>query len=298
MSEPARVKPPAALSAADVERRVLDAVTAIRARSALEPRYGLTLGSGLGGVIDRLEDATVFDVAALPHWPRPTVQGHAGRLALGRWGGVPLVALAGRSHRYEGHTLGAVTFAVRVMAALGARELVFTNAVGGLNPEYRPGDLMLATGHINFIGKRGLLTDAELRARGSARRVASCYSPRLVEALAAAATLAGVVLHRGVLMGGLGPSYETAAEVLMGRSLGADAACMSTVHEVTLAAELGCEAASLSCITNLATGLSKGPLTHAEVTEVADLGARSIQRILDRLFGTPYAGLPMETPPA
>ena len=278
------MKPPAALPAADVERRVHDAVALIRSRTVLEPRFGLTLGSGLGGVIDRLEDATVFDAAELPHWPRPTVQGHAGRLALGRWRGVPLVALAGRSHRYEGHPLDRVTFAVRVMAALGARTLVFTNAVGALNPEYRPADLMLATGHINFIGKRGLLTDAELRARGSARRLASAYSPRLREALAGAAALAGVALHRGVLIGGLGPSYETAAEVRMGTALGADVACMSTVHEVTLAAELGCEAASISCITNRATGLSDKPLTHAEVTKVADLGARAIERILDQFF--------------
>ena len=278
------MKPPAALPDAEVGRRVHDAVAAIRSRSALEPRVGLTLGSGLGGVIDRLENATVFDVTGLPHWPRPTVPGHAGRLALGHWRGVPLVALAGRAHRYEGHTLDRVTFAVRVMAALGARSLVFTNAVGALNPGYRPADLMLASGHLNFIGKRGLLTDAELRARGSARRLSSCYSPRLRDSLVSAAALAGVALHRGVLMGGLGPSYETAAEVRMGTALGADVACMSTVHEVTLAAELGCEAASISCITNRATGLSDKPLTHAEVTEVADVGARSIERILDRYF--------------
>jgi purine-nucleoside phosphorylase len=276
--------PPDALSAADVERRVRDCLAAIRSRGVLEPRYGLTLGSGLGGVIDRLEDATVFAAADLPHWPHPTVQGHAGRIALGRWRGVPLVALAGRSHRYEGHTLDRVTFAVRVMVALGARSLVFTNAVGALNPDYRPAELMLATGHVNFIGKRGLLTDAELRARGVGRPVASCYSPRLGGALDEAAARAGVALHHGVLMGGLGPSYETAAEVRMGTKLGADVACMSTVHEVTLAAELGCEAASLSCITNKATGLAAGPLTHHEVTEVADIGARSIERILDQLF--------------
>ena len=280
------MKPPAALPAADVERRVHDATAAIRARSALEPRFGLTLGSGLGGVIDRLEDATVFAVAELPHWPQPTVAGHAGRLALGRWRGVPMIALAGRSHRYEGHPLDRVTFALRVMAALGARTLLFTNAVGALNPEYRPADLMLAIDHINFIGKRGLLSDAELRARGAARRVASCYSPRLRETIAAAAERAGVPLHRGILMGGLGPSYETASEVRMGRRLGADVACMSTVHEVTLAAELGCEAASISCITNRATGLSDEPLTHEEVTEVATIGARSIERILDELFKT------------
>jgi len=281
------MKPPDALPATEVERRVRETVAAIRARTALEPRYGLTLGSGLGGVIERLEDATVFAVSDLPHWPRPTVAGHAGRLAVGRWRGVPLVALAGRSHRYEGHPLDRVTFAVRVMAALGARSLVFTNAVGALNPGYRPAELMLATGHVNFIGKRGLLTDAELRARGGSRPVASCYTPRLLGALDAAAARAGVAVHHGVLMGGLGPSYETAAEVRMGTALGADVACMSTVHEVTLAAALGCEAASLSCITNRATGLSDRPLTHAEVTEVADVGARSIERILDQLFAAP-----------
>jgi len=266
----------------DLDRRVADAVAAIRERSAVAPSIALTLGSGLGGVIERLEDAAVFAVSDLPHWPRPTVAGHAGRLGLGRWRGVPLVALAGRSHRYEGHPLDRVTFAVRVMAALGARTLIFTNAVGALDREYRPGDLMLATDHFNFIGKRGLLTDAEIAARGAeGRRVAGFHSPRLRAVLTAAAARAGVRLRHGVLMGGLGPSYETASEVRMGIRIGADAACMSTVHEVTLAAELGCEAASLSCITNLATGLAAGPLMHEDVTRVADVGARALERILD-----------------
>ncbi|HEY6866731.1 MAG TPA: purine-nucleoside phosphorylase [Candidatus Eisenbacteria bacterium] len=274
------------LPAAEVARRVAEVLAVIRGRTALAPRYGLTLGSGLGGVIDRLEDPVVFEAASLPHWPRPTVEGHAGRLALGRWRAVPLVALAGRSHRYEGHPLDRVTFAVRVMAALGARALIFTNAVGALHAGYDKADLMLASDHINFIGKRGLLTDAELAGRGRARRSASAYAPRLREAIAGAAARAGVRLRRGILMGGLGPSYETAAEVRMGRALGADAACMSTVHEVTLAAELGCEAASLSCVTNRATGLADGPLSHDEVTEVADRGARAIERILEELFAS------------
>jgi len=283
------VKPPEALPARQVERRVAETLAAIRAAlppgaAGAAPRVGLTLGSGLGGVIDRLEAATVLAAAELPHWPRPSVPGHAGRLALGRWRGVSVVALAGRSHRYEGLALDRVTFAVRVMASLGARTLLFTNAAGALNPEYQPGDLMLASDHLNFIGKRGLLTDAELATRGASRPVATCYSPRLRERLLEAAARAGVRLHLGVLMGGLGPSYETAAEVRMGRAIGADAACMSTVHEVTVAAVLGCEAASISCVTNRATGLAPGPLTHAEVTRVADRGARAIERILDEFF--------------
>jgi inosine/guanosine/xanthosine phosphorylase family protein len=268
----------------EVTAHVNDAVAAIRARTALVPRVALTLGSGLGGVVDALQQATIFPTRELPHWPVSTVPGHAGRLALGTWCGVPVAALSGRSHRYEGYPLSRITFAVRVMAALGARVHIFTNAVGAINEDLKPADVMLATGHLNFIGKRGLLTPDELRERDGARRVADPYAPRLRAALLAAAKLAGVPLHQGVLMGGHGPTYETAAEVRMARTLGADVACMSTVHEVTLAAQLGCEAASLSCVTNKATGLSQTPLTHAEVTVVADQVAVRLRAILERFL--------------
>ncbi len=273
----------------DLERRVAEAVAAIRARTALVPRVGLTLGSGLGGVVDAIPGAQVFATRELPHWPVSTVQGHAGRLALGGWCGVPVAALSGRSHRYEGYPLDRVTFSVRVMHALGARTLLFTNAVGAIHPELRPGDLVLASGHLNFIGKRGLLTPAELAERRAGRRVAEPYSPRLRAALLAAAAEAGVALRQGVLMGGHGPTYETAAEVRMARALGADVACMSTVHEVTLAAQIGCEAASLSCVTNRATGLSETPLTHAEVTEVADRVAGRLRAVLERFLAAEAA---------
>ena len=265
-------------------------VRAIRARTRLVPRVGLTLGSGLGGVVEALEDAVVIPTHELPHWPLSTVTGHAGRLALGHWGGVPVVALAGRSHRYEGYSLDRVTLAVRVMAALGARTLIFTNAVGGINPAFAPGELMLARDHINWIGRRGLFTPDELIERRVGRRVAAYYSPRLCEALAAAAARARVQLHQGTLMGGQGPTYETAAEIRMASALGADVACMSTVHEVTVAAELGCEAASLSCVTNLATGLSQAPLDHHEVTEVADRVAGRLRAVLERFLDGEAAG--------
>ncbi len=264
----------------DLEVRVRDCVRAIHARSNLVPKVGLTLGSGLGGVIDALEDAVILPTHELPHWPRSTVAGHAGRFALGHWEGVPVAALSGRTHRYEGHALDRVTFGLRVMRDLGARTLIFTNAVGAMNPEYRPGDIMLAVDHINAIGKRGLFTPGELAERRAGRRVANYYTPRLRAALLAAATRAGVRLQRGTLMGGLGPTYETAAEVRMAAALGADVACMSTVHEVTVAAQLGCETAGLSCITNRATGLSDGPLTHHDVTEVADRVASRLRAII------------------
>jgi len=275
-----------AIPTADLDRRVEDAVAAVRARSDRVPAVALTLGSGLGGAVNAIESADVFATTDLPHWPRSTVHGHAGKLVLGRWRGVDVVALAGRSHRYEGYTLDRVTFGVRVMRRLGAGTMVFTNAVGAIHPELVPGDLMLAVDHLNFIGRRGLFTPSELAERREGRRVATPYSPRLREALAAAAARAGVKLHRGTLMGGHGPTYETAAEVRMAGYLGADVACMSTVHEVTLAAELGAEAASISCVTNRATGLSDGPLTHDDVTEVADQAASRLRAVLEEYLGS------------
>ena len=269
------------LPTADLDRRVADAVAAIRSRTSLVPQVGLTLGSGLGGVVDAIPGAEVFSTRDLPHWPASTVVGHAGRLAIGTWHGVPVAALSGRSHRYEGYTLDKVTFAVRVMMALGCRTMIFTNAVGAFAPELKPADLMLATGHMNFIGKRGLFTTAELAERRLGRAVADPYTPALRAALLEAAGRAGVKLHQGVLMGGHGPTYETAAEVRMAGRIGASVACMSTVHEVTLAAQLGCDTASLSCITNKATGLSATKLTHHEVTEVANEVAGKLRAVLE-----------------
>lgn len=270
------------LPTADLDRRVADAVAALRSRTSLVPQVGLTLGSGLGGVVDAIPGAEVFSTRDLPHWPASTVVGHAGRLAIGTWHGVPVAALSGRSHRYEGYTLDKVTFAVRVMMALGCRTMIFTNAVGAFAPELKPADLMLATGHMNFIGKRGLFTTAELAERRLGRAVADPYTPSLRADLLEAAGRARVKLHQGVLMGGHGPTYETAAEVRMAGRIGASVACMSTVHEVTLAAQLGADTASLSCITNKATGLSTTKLTHHEVTEVANEVAGKLRSVLEQ----------------
>jgi purine-nucleoside phosphorylase len=267
-----------------IDARVREVVDAIRTRTDHVPRVALTLGSGLGGVVDALEAPVAFPTTTLPHWPASTVPGHAGRLALGQWCGVPVVALAGRSHRYEGYALDRVTLAVRVMHALGARTMVFTNAVGATNPGYAPGDLMLATDHLNMIGRHGLFTRDELAARRMGRTVAALYAPELCARLRQAALEAHVPMHEGVLVGGQGPSYETAAEVRAAFAAGGDVACMSTVHEVTVGAQLGCEVASISCITNRATGLSDRPLTHEEVTEVADRAALRLRAVLEQFL--------------
>lgn len=274
------------LPTADLAERVDEAARWLRARADVVPVVGLTLGSGLGGVVDAIEDAVRVPTREIPHWPASTVAGHSGRLALGRWRGVAVAALAGRSHRYEGYSLDRVTFAVRVMHALGCRTLLFTNAVGAVRPDLAPGDLMLATGHLNFIGKRGLFAPAELRERRAGRAMDDVYAPELRAALLAASLAARVKLHEGTLMGGHGPTYETAAEVRMAGYAGADVACMSTVHEATLAAQLGCATASLSCVTNKATGLSATPLTHGEVTEVADRVASRLRAVLEAWLDT------------
>jgi purine-nucleoside phosphorylase len=274
------MSPLSTATTATIDARVREAVARLRRDTPLVPLVGVTLGSGLGAVIDALEQPVTFATRDLPHWPASTVPGHAGRLGLGRWEGVPVVLLSGRSHRYEGYGLDQVTFAVRVMHALGARTMIFTNAVGGIHPELGPADLVLATDHLNFIGRRGLFAPAELATRGAGRRVATYYDPALHAALLAAAVRAKQPIRPGTLMGGHGPSYETAAEVRMAAKLGADVVCMSTVHEVTLAAELGCASASISCVTNRATGLSRERLDHADVTVVADTGAVKIRAIL------------------
>jgi purine-nucleoside phosphorylase len=284
---------PPSLAVADLPERVADAVAAIRTQTPLEPAVALTLGSGLGPVVDDVRPEARFNTADLPHWPLSTVQGHRGRLVVGHWMGVPVVALAGRSHRYEGYRLDQVTFAARVMHALGARTMIFTNAVGALNPAFAPGDIMVATDHINFIGRRGLFTTPELAERRMGRRVATYYDPALREALRAAAARAGVPIHQGVLMGGHGPTYETAAEVRMAAAIGADVACMSTVHEVTVAAELGARVASLSCITNKATGLSATPLRHAEVDEVAREVSGRMRAVIAEWLATDMAVRPV-----
>jgi purine-nucleoside phosphorylase len=281
---------PPLLPSHDVASRVAAAVEAIRARTPLIPRVAITLGSGLGALADAPAGATSIPTAEIPHWPASTVAGHAGRLVLGDWHEVPVAVLAGRSHRYEGYSLDQVTFGVRVMRALGAGIAIFTNAVGAIDPELRPGDLMLASDHVNAIGKRGLFAPHELLARSAGRAVASIYDQGLAHELIVAAAQAGVPLRRGVLYGSLGPSYETAAEIRMAAAFGASAACMSTVHEATLAAHLGARVASISCVANAATGLGPRRLTHEEVIAAAAQAASRLRLVVESWLGGQRSG--------
>jgi purine-nucleoside phosphorylase len=227
------------------------------------PRVGFILGSGWGHFVDRSDQELSCPYEQIPGFGRSTVEGHAGCLVRGRAGGHPYLAMQGRLHHYEGHPLARIGATVGVLYGLGVRELVVTNAAGGINPEFAVGDLMLITDFINFM------FDSPLRGAPGALRARTGVSPRLRRLVEEAAEEAGIPLRKGVLFSSKGPTYETPAEVRMARTLGADSASMSTAPELIAAAGLGMEAIAFSCITNMAPGVVPGrEVNHEEVIEV------------------------------
>jgi purine-nucleoside phosphorylase len=241
------------------------------------PPTALVLGSGLSGL--RLDGSREIPYERLPGWPSVGVAGHAGVLALGSLAGVPLVCLRGRAHLYEGHSPAEVVFPVRVLAALGVRTLILTNAAGSLNAMLPPGRLMSVADHLNLMWRApgaGIV-----RGPGSPRSdLVDCYDPGLRRHVAQSALDAGIPLRAGVYAGVLGPSYETPAEVRMLRAGGADAVGMSTVPEAIMAWATGMRVAAVSCITNFATGIGGGPLSHADVVRATDGLAPTLARLL------------------
>ena len=241
---------------------------ALRLPQAESP-VAVVLGSGLGAFADHLADARAVPFTELPGFPRTTVQGHKGRLVYGKLGQAPVLALQGRLHGYEGHDAATVAFPARVLAVLGARALIVTNAAGGVNPSFAPGELMRITDHVNLTGRNPLIGPNEEQLGPRFPDLSRAYDPRLAEALEEAARASSQKLRAGVYLMMNGPSYETPAEVRAARTLGADAVGMSTVPEVIVAAHMGLPVCGISCITNLAAGISQHPLTHQEVMEVA-----------------------------
>ena len=237
--------------------------------SSLRPRLGIVLGSGFHHVLTELRVEKKISYAKIPGFPQPTVTGHAGELFLGTLGGTPVMVLSGRAHFYEGHPMERVTFPVRTLAAHGIRDLLLTNAAGGLNKNFRAGDFMMLADHINLMGANPLRGDA---IPGLPRFVdlTNTYDARLSNFLRAAANECKLKLQTGVYLAVSGPSYETPAEIRAFARLGADAVGMSTVPEAIVARQCGVNVAAVSCITNLAAGISKKNLSHAEVLETAE----------------------------
>jgi purine-nucleoside phosphorylase len=277
------------LSAMDLPHPKL-AAAKIRKLSRLRPRLALVLGSGFNRALAELDVDAEIPCARLPGFPPPGVEGHAGKLVIGRLGGAPVLVLAGRAHYYEGHSLERVTFPVRVLAELGVTDLLLTNAAGGINRKFRAGDFMVVTDHINFMGANPLRGPGW---PGRARFVdlTGVYDPGLRQLLVRAGKPAGVRLQRGVYVAVSGPSYETPAEIRALARLGADAVGMSTVPEAIVARQCGLRVAAVSCITNLAAGRSPAPLSHAEVLKTA-INVQSFAAALLAGFAGRWAGRP------
>jgi purine-nucleoside phosphorylase len=246
-----------------------EAVSAVQASTQIVPAVGVVLGSGLGAWADSLTSLDRIPYGEIPRMPQSTVVGHAGNLCLGLAGDVPVACLQGRVHLYEGHDPERVVFGVRLLARLGCRAILLTNAAGGLAPGFAPGDLMLVTDHLNLMGKNPL-TGPNIEAFGPRfPDMTEAYDPALRAAAREAAIETGTKLHEGVYAGLLGPTYETPAEIRMIATLGASAVGMSTVPEVIALRHMGVPAAAISCITNLAAGISKSKLDHSEVEATA-----------------------------
>ena len=237
--------------------------------SKLRPKLAIVLGSGFHHALTELRVDAKISYAKIPGFPKPTVSGHAGELYFGHLGRTPVLVLSGRAHFYEGHEMERVTFAVRALAAFGITDLLLTNATGGINKKFRAGDFMVLTDHINFMGVNPLRGPA---IAGLPRFVdlTEAYDKKLRGLLFKSGKISKQKLRHGVYLAVSGPSYETPAEIRAFATLGADAVGMSTVPEAIVARQLGLRVAAVSCITNLAAGISKENLSHAEVLETAE----------------------------
>jgi len=238
--------------------------TRLKKLSPLRPTLAIVLGSGFHHVLTELRVEKKISYAKIPGFLVPSVSGHAGELYFGHLGKTPVLVLSGRAHFYEGHSMERVTFAVRALAAFGIRDLLLTNAAGGINPDFRPGDFMVLTDHINLMGINPLRGGP---GPGRPRFVdmTQVYDTKLRALLFRAGKSCNLRLQRGVYLAVSGPSYETPAEISAFARLGADAVGMSTVPEAMVARQCGLNVAAVSCITNLAAGINKENLSHAEV---------------------------------
>jgi purine-nucleoside phosphorylase len=234
------------------------------------PRLGIILGSGLGAVADEVQDAVRIDYADIPHFPVSTVEGHAGKLVVGTLEGKRVIALQGRFHYYEGYTIQEVTFPVRVFKALGVEVMIVTNACGGINPAFQPGDLMLITDHINFIGDNPLIGKNFKQLGPRFPDMSTAYDKGLIDLARSVASAQGIHVQQGIYTAVSGPYYFSKAELRMVKGFGSDTIGMSTVPETIVAVHGGMKVLGISCITDMADPDNLVPLEHAHVVAVAN----------------------------
>jgi len=257
------------VSAPSYYDQVQRAAELVQSKLKAIPETAVVLGSGLGAFASSLERATSIPYDTIPNWPASSVIGHEGRLVIGDIAGRHIAALSGRAHFYEGHDLRSVTFGARVLGALGVKVIILTNAAGGINSDFSPGDLMVIEDHINLLGSNPLIGPNDERFGVRFPDLTNVYSPRLRQLADETAAAQRVTLQHGIYVACHGPSYETPAEVRYLRTIGADAVGMSTVPEAIVARHMGIEVLGISCITNFAAGVQPQPLNHDEVIETA-----------------------------
>jgi purine-nucleoside phosphorylase len=256
-----------------LERKINDSIKYIREKAEInserEPEIGLILGSGLGVLADELEESVVMPYKSIPHFPVSTVAGHKGQLVFGKLSGKYVICMQGRFHYYEGYTIYEVAYPVRVIQRLGISKLIVTNSAGGVNTDFKPGDLMMIVDHINLMGVNPLIGKNIESFGPRFPDMSQAYSRELGRKAKEAALSIGIELQEGVYAALTGPSYETPAEIKYLRFIGADAVGMSTVPEVIAANHGGINVLGISCITNMAAGVLEKPLNHKDVVENA-----------------------------
>lgn len=271
------------LSGGSLSTRIEDASAYLLGLGVGSPRVGVVLGSGLGGLVDRLEAAQTIPYAEVPHFPATTVSGHAGNLAAGRLGGVPTVMLQGRFHYYEGHDLETLTFPVRVLRRLGVSTLILTAAVGGLRDGFGPGTIVCLEDHLNLLGSSPLRGPNDDRLGPRFLDLTEVYDRSLRDLATAEAGELGLKLASGVYAAVPGPNYETPAEVRMLRALGADVVGMSTVPEAIVARHGGMRVLAFAVVANWGAGILPQPLSHADVLDAMDRTGPELARLIERV---------------
>lgn len=277
---------------ADLHTRAEEAATSIRAAVAEPPRVAVVLGSGLNELADRLAEGATIPYERIPHFPRPTVVGHQGKVIVGNIQRVPVLMLQGRFHYYEGHDLETVTFPVRVLQRLGVETLILTAATGGIRADLRPGDLVVLSDHLNLLGVNPLRGPNDDRLGTRFPDMSEVYSARLRTIAREEADRLTIPLTEGIYAAMPGPSYETPAEIRMLRTLGADVVGMSTVPEAIVARHAGMEVMGIALVSNAAAGVLGTPITHAEVLEAGRKAGPMLAVLIERIIGR------MASPPA
>ncbi len=277
----------------DLYDKALAAAKHLDAATALRPRIGIILGSGLGDFAETVQDAVTVPYAEIPHFPQATVEGHSGRMVIGTVAGVPVVVMQGRVHAYEGYAMDEVTFPARVLGLFGVRLLVVTNAAGGIRADLGPGTICAISDHINLTGTNAALGPNDMRFGLDREQGAdtglrffdmtTAYDPALVQLAVQQAAAQGWTMPTGVYLAVLGPSYETPAEIRAFRTMGADLVGMSTVHEVIVARHMGIKVLGLSLVTNPAAGVTGEKLHHLEVMEIGLQAAKRFGALVTAL---------------